>query len=209
MPVGFQPTLPYSFGQDDLYSNNVGVGGGGNSLFGLLDLLKGRQNNGGSQGRIQSRIADEAAKRKGGGGFQAPGTSGGGGLSDLMQSALLQGGGGLAMGLVNLLRGPTTAQKSSQKVFNLAQNRLGQSVMDPNQYLAQYNRALRPQFTQQAEGIGKRLGFESGQGWGEMAKNQQSTLAQIYAEILKFNAGTMANRDSSLLGVMSNAAQSS
>ena len=111
-------------------------------------------------------------------------------------------GAGLLGGLAGLLSGPSDSQKKARSVYGLAQNRLGQSVLEPSQYLAQYMRALAPQFNQQAEGINKRLGLDSGMAQGAMAQGQQSTLSGILADLSKFNAQATSNRDMGLLQLM-------
>ena len=93
-----------------------------------------------------------------------------------------------------------------QKVFGLAQNRLGQSVLDPSQFLAQYMQSLAPQFSQQAESINRRLGLDSGVAQGELARGQQSTLSGILADLTRFNAQATANQDLGLLNLMTRSA---
>jgi hypothetical protein len=115
---------------------------------------------------------------------------------------LAQGAGAIIGGIGGLLSGPSESQKKARSVYGLAQNRLGQSVLDPSQYLAQYMRALAPQFNQQAEGINKRLGLDSGMAQGALAQGQQSTLSGILADLGKFNAQATANRDMGLLQLM-------
>jgi hypothetical protein len=111
-------------------------------------------------------------------------------------------GGELLGGLAGLFAGPTESQKSSRKVFNLAQNRLGQSVLDPTQYLAQYMQSLAPQFNRQAEGINRRLGLDSGLAEQILASTQQSTLSGILADLTRFNAQATANQDLGLMRLM-------
>jgi len=140
--------------------------------------------------------------------------SGGGGnwlsnMNPLLGSSLLNMGGSLLGGLAGLFRGPSQSQKSSRQVFNLAQNRLGQSVMDPQQYLAQYMRSLAPKFNQQAEGVSKRLGLDSGVAQGEMMRFQQPMLSGLLADLNKFNAQMSTQRDMDLFNIMSQSAQNS
>lgn len=139
---------------------------------------------------------------------------GGGSLTDIMQ--MFGGGGGapwwagpagmaggaLFGGIADLLGGKSQGEKDLEKVFSLAQNRMGQSVMEPTQYLAQYMRALAPQFNRQAEGINRRLGLESGAAQGELARGQQSVLSGILADLSKFNAQMTMNQDLGLLNMM-------
>lgn len=111
-------------------------------------------------------------------------------------------GGALFGGLADLIGGPSQGEKDLEKVFSLAQNRMGQSVIDPSQYLAQYMRALAPQFNQQAEGINRRLDLDSGAAQGELARGQQSVLSGILADLSKFNAQATMNQDMGLLNLM-------
>lgn len=147
------------------------------------------------------------------GGGQQPSAGGGGSwltnMNPLVGSSLLNMAGGLAGGLAGLFRGKSDSQKRSGQVFGLAQNRLGQSVLDPQQYLAQYMRSLAPKFNKQAEGIGKRLGLDAGVAQGEMARSQQSTLSGLLANLSKFNAQMSTQRDMNLLQIMQGAAQNS
>lgn len=147
-------------------------------------------------------------------GNTSPASNGGGGnwltnMNPLIGSSLLQTGGSLLGGLAGLFRGPTQAQKSARSVFSLAQNRLGQSVLDPQQYLAQYMQSLAPKFNRQAEGVGKRLGLDSGVAQGEMMRFQQPMQAGILADLNIQNAQLSAQRDMSLLATMMHAAQAS
>lgn len=118
-------------------------------------------------------------------------------------------GGNLLSGLGSLLRGPTESQKRSRAVGNLAQNRLGQSVLDPSQFMAQYQQSLAPQFNRQAEGINRRLGLDSGLAQQSLARGQQSTLAGILARLTQFNAQATAQQDLGLLNLQLRAARSS
>ena len=127
------------------------------------------------------------------------------GATPWFANPLAQFGGSLLGGLSNLLSGPSQAQRSARSVFNLAQNRLGQSVLDPSQYLAQYMQALAPRFTQQSERIGSRLGLDSGLAQKALAGQQQSTLSGVLADLEKFNAQATANQDMGLLQLMLNA----
>jgi hypothetical protein len=105
-------------------------------------------------------------------------------------------------GIGDLLSGPSESQKKARSVYGLAQNRLGQSVLDPTQYMAQYAQSLAPMFNRQAEGINARLGLDSGLAQQAMARGQQSSLSGILADLSKFNAQATANRDMGLLQLM-------
>jgi hypothetical protein len=105
-------------------------------------------------------------------------------------------------GLGGLFAGPSESQKKARSVYGLAQNRLGQSVMDPSQYMAQYAQSLAPMFNRQAEGINAKLGLDSGLAQQSMARGQQSTLSGILADLSKFNAQATANRDLGMLQLM-------
>lgn len=117
--------------------------------------------------------------------------------------------GGLLGGLAGLFRGPSESQKRSRAIGDLALNRLGQSVLDPSQFLAQYAQSLAPQFNQQAESINRRLGLDSGLAQGALARHQQSTLSGILADLTRFNAQATAQQDLGLLNLGLSAARSS
>lgn len=116
-------------------------------------------------------------------------------------NAGLSFGGSLLSGLGNALF-PSWESKQKKKVFSMAQNRLGQNVLSPEQYLADYQRALAPRFNQQAEAMNRRLGLDSGVAQGELGFQMQFPLAQFMFEAKQQNDMLKAQRDSQLLQLM-------
>ena len=119
----------------------------------------------------------------------------------------LQAGGALFGGLADLFAGKSDAQKQAQSVSNLAENRLGQSVLDPDQYMAEYMRSMLPQFNQQANAVSTRLGLDSGAAQGEMMRYQMPIQAGAHADISKFNAQATAGQDQFLMQLMAQLSQ--
>jgi hypothetical protein len=111
-------------------------------------------------------------------------------------------GGELLKGIGGLVSGPSQSQQDMRKVFNLAQNRMGQSVIDPDQYLAELMQSMAPQWGMEAEAMGKRLDIDSGITQHTLARSRQSTISRFMlnakreADILK------ANRDQALMSLM-------
>lgn len=130
-----------------------------------------------------------------------------GGSTGFWPAMGLSAGGSLLGGLAGLFRGKSDSQKRSQQVFNLAQNRLGQSVLEPQQYLAEYLRSMVPMFNRDAGMVSKRLGLDSGAAWGEILRNQQSAKSGALADVMKFNANAMTARDTNLLQLMGQLSQ--
>jgi len=124
------------------------------------------------------------------------------GLGDLATGGLMGFGSSLLGGLGGLLAGKSDAEKRSEKTFNLAQNRLGQDVLQPEQYLAEYMRAAAPKFNAQAEGINRRLGLDSGVAQGEMAHSMQSDIASFMLNAKMQNDQMKSQRDNMLLSLM-------
>jgi hypothetical protein len=131
----------------------------------------------------------------GGGGGQ------GGGLlqNPLFVNPVAAAAGGFAGGIADLFRGPSQGEQDLEKVFGLLQNRLGQSVLDPSQFLAQYMQSLAPQFNKQAAAIDVRLGLDSGAAQGELARGQQGILARILADLNVKNQIATSQQDLSVL----------
>jgi len=114
----------------------------------------------------------------------------------------LQFGGSLLKGLSGLLGGKSDAEKRAEQVFALAKNRLGQSVLEPEQFMAQYQRSLAPQFTQEREKFAKMAGIESPWAFGEYARNKESTLSGLLAKLNMLNAQLTTQKDLGLLSTM-------
>lgn len=109
-----------------------------------------------------------------GGGFGGFLASAGGGAAITGLSSLLGG-------FAGLIGGPSESQKRSRSVFDLIQNRIGQSQFDPNLSLSKLMLALQPGFNRADQIAGKGAGFDSGVVTGAGARERQSTLAQILA----------------------------
>lgn len=132
---------------------------------------------------------------------------GGGGLAGLGLTgpgALLGLGGGVASGLAGLLRGKSSSQKSARKTFNLAQNRLGQNVIQPEQYLADFTRAMLPSWNKESAAITKRLGLDSGVAQGALAESRQSSIAEFMFKAKMMNDQLKSQSDNALLALMGN-----
>lgn len=156
--------------------SNAGFGGGGGTDFNDLLKLLGQSQGGKSQGLF--------------------------GLGDVGTGGLFSAGGALFGGLADLLGGKSDAEKRSTETFDLARNRLGQSPFDPDQYLAELQRSLGPQFNQQAEGINRRLGLDSGVAQGELARGQQSTLSSFLLQARQRADEATFRNDQFLLSLM-------
>lgn len=111
-------------------------------------------------------------------------------------------GGKILGGLGSLIGGKSDQQKSAKDVYNLAKNRLGQNVLDPNQYMASYQQALAPRFNQQADQINRRLGLDSGVAQAELGSRQQAPLAQFYLDTKVQNDQLKHQFDNQLLSLM-------
>ena len=97
---------------------------------------------------------------------------------------------------------PSWGTKKKKEVFSMAQNRLGQNVLNPEQYLADYQRALAPRFNQQADAMNRRLGLDSGVAQGELGFQMQFPLAQFMFEAKQQNDMLKSQRDSQLMQLM-------
>lgn len=86
-------------------------------------------------------------------------------------------GSSLLGGLGKLIGGPSAGEKRKRETYSMAKGELGKSVIDPNRYMADYQRYMLPQFNRQAEMINRRLGLDTGVGQSELAYNMQAPLA--------------------------------
>lgn len=126
-----------------------------------------------------------------------------GGMGPGLPMQLASAFGGPLLGAIgSLFQGESWGDKNAKKVSSMAENRLGQNVLDPQQYMSQYMRAMAPQLNQQGERIGQRLGLDSGVAQGEMAFQQQAPMAQFLLETGRLNDQLKAQRDTSLLSLM-------
>jgi hypothetical protein len=111
-------------------------------------------------------------------------------------------GGDILGGLGSLIGGKSQAQKSARDVYNLAKNRLGQNVLDPNQYMASFQQSMAPRFNQQADSINRRLGLDSGVAQAELGSQMQAPLAGFYLDTKVKNDQLKAQFDNQLLSLM-------
>lgn len=110
-------------------------------------------------------------------------------------------GGDLLGGLTSWLGG--SGQRARKKeVYNLAKNRIGQSVLDPQQYLADYYRSMSPQFNQRANAVNQRLGLDSGVAQAEIGSSMESSLASFLLQAKQQNDILKSQRDDQLLQLM-------
>lgn len=104
--------------------------------------------------------------------------------------------------LSGLFQGDTFQEKQAKKVAGLAENRLGQSVLHPEQYLADFMRV----FTERQKNIGgrvdKQFGLDSGVGASELFKQTEPTLAQFMLQAKQRNDELTAQNDNVLLQLM-------
>jgi len=124
------------------------------------------------------------------------------GLGDLATGGLFSFGSGLLGGLGSLFGGKSDSEKRADKVFSLAQNRLGQDVLNPDQYLADYMRTMAPKFNMQGETMNRRLGLDSGVAQGELAHMMDSELAGFLLNAKMQNDQLKSQRDDSLMNLM-------
>ena len=124
------------------------------------------------------------------------------GLGDAATGGLLSFGSAALGGIGGLLMGESEGEKRSKKVFNLAQNRLGQDVLDPSQYLSEFMRATAETRNQQAEGINRRLNLDSGVAQGALGDNLQGPLAQFMLNAKMQNDMLKGQNDNMLLQLM-------
>jgi hypothetical protein len=105
-------------------------------------------------------------------------------------------------GLGSLLGGKSDAEKRSEKVFGMAQNRMGQNVLDPEQYMADYYRAMAPQFGRSAQRAETRLGLDSGAATSDLMYNMQAPLAQFMLNAKMENDKLKSQNDNMLMQIM-------
>jgi len=139
----------------------------------------------------------------GGGGKDKASAAGGlFGLGDFTSMGLLGLGGDLFKALGSLLGGESEGEKRAKKTFKMAQNRLGQSPLDPNQYLADFMRSMVPEWNQQGENIAKRTGLDSGVAQGAIIDAIQPDLARFMFQANIQNDMARYQGDQALLSLM-------
>lgn len=109
--------------------------------------------------------------------------------------------GGLNM-LGGLLQGDTFQEKQAKKVAGLAENRLGQNVLNPDQYLADFMRLFAERQKNVGEAVDKKFGLDSGTGASEMFKSTEPFLAQFMLQAKQRNDELTAQNDNMLLSLM-------
>lgn len=117
-------------------------------------------------------------------------------------SAGISAGGALLGGLAGLFKGESWGDKQAKNLYNMAQNRMGQSVLQPEQYLAEYMRSQAPRWNQQGEAIGRRLNLDSGVAQGEMINAQQPTIANFMLQAKQRGDELKFQNDNMLLSLM-------
>lgn len=137
---------------------------------------------------------DRDRKQGGGGGLF--------GLGDFGTMGLMSLGGNLLGGVAGLLAGETEQEKRGKKVFRLAENRLGQDVLNPDQYLADFYRSQVPEWNRMGENVGKRLGLDSGVAQGAMIDMIQPSIAKFMMNAKMQNDMLTSQQDSMLLSLM-------
>ena len=134
--------------------------------------------------------------------MQALGGKGLFGLGDMATGGLFGFAGNLLGGLGGLLGGKSDAEKRADQVYSMAKNRIGQNVLNPDQYLADYLRAAAPRMNMQAQGMERRLGLDSGVAQGEMAYNMEAPLAQFMLQAKQQNDMLKNQNDNNLMSIM-------
>jgi len=124
------------------------------------------------------------------------------GLGDTATGGLFSAGSSLLGGLAGLLGGESWGEKQAKKVSNLAQNRLGQDVLQPEQYMAEYKRAMLPEMNRSAEALNRRLGLDSGAAQSDLMFKMQAPLAQFMLNAKMQNDQLKSQNDNMLLQLM-------
>ena len=143
------------------------------------------------------------------------------GLGDLATGGLFSAGGAALSGLAGLFGGPSEQEKGMKAqrlgredayqtsksrtgdVFSMAKNRMGQSPLDPNQYLADYMQSMAPMFNKDANRLGSTLGLDSGMAQGAMMEKQQSSIAQFMLNAKMQSDVLKGQNDNMLMQLMS------
>lgn len=129
--------------------------------------------------------------------------------SPLGGAGLLNFGGSLLGGLGSLIGGPSQSQKRSREVFGLAKSAYGQPAFNPQTIFQNLQYGLEPQFQEQAQGLSKRLGLSSPLAQAGLAKQRQSSLANLFGQIQMQSLAQQNQRDLQLLQLMLSAGQTS
>lgn len=129
------------------------------------------------------------------------------GLGDVATGGLLSMGSTALGGIASLLGGKSDSQKSAQNVYNLAKNRIGQNVLDPSQYMADYQRASRDRNQAIGSRLDKQFGLDSGVGASSMAYQMEAPLAEFFLNMKTQNDKLKAQNDNALMAIMAQVSQ--
>lgn len=124
------------------------------------------------------------------------------GLGDVATGGLFTAGGALLGGLGQLMAGPSWGEKAAKETYGLAKNRLGQSVLEPDQYLADFMRSMAPMVSKEGMRISQRVGLDSGVAQGALWDAQTAPLAQYMFQMKSMADRLKAQNDNSLLALM-------
>jgi len=142
-------------------------------------------------------------------------SGGGGGMSDIWKFLSASGGSGfsplsmgmnfggqLLGGIAGLLRGKSDSQKAAKSIYGLAKNRMGQNVIDPSQYMAEYMRSMLPEWNRSAQALDKRLGLDSGVAAGALAESRESSIANFLLQAKMMNDQLKSRNDQFYMSLM-------
>jgi len=137
---------------------------------------------------------------------QLQGMQGGGkglfGLGDFATGSLISMGGNVLSGLAGLVSGESWGEKKGKQTYRMAENRLGQDVLHPDQYYADYMRGATEKVQQNKEDVAAKADLTGGQAVGAMWDAQVAPLANFMLQFKARNDELKANRDSKLLSLM-------
>ena len=121
------------------------------------------------------------------------------GLMELLAPGIGTFAGGLLGGLGKLFGGESEEEKRRKKVFGMAESQYGQEVFDPNQFMADIQRELRPQVKRRGEIMEKRLGMDVGVAQGELFSELFEAMSGTMIGLKTSAAQAKASRDMQLL----------
>ncbi len=124
------------------------------------------------------------------------------GLLELLAPGIGTFAGGMLGGLGKLLGGKSESEKRKEKVFGMAQSQFGQEVFDPNQFMSDIQRQLRPQVKRRGEIMEKQLGLDVGVAQGELFSELFEAMSSKMIGLKTSAAQAKASRDMQLLSIM-------
>jgi len=124
------------------------------------------------------------------------------GMGDTATGGMLSFGGSALEGIANMVSGPSRAQKTAKKTYNLAENRLGQNVLNPDQYMADYMRSRGPENARRSERLNERFGLDSGVAQSQLAFDMEAPLAKFMLQTKSMNDQMKSRNDNMLLSLM-------